>query len=155
MPLFGNADVQVALVTALVVVVVFVIASVAQGRRQIPAPAPSTVAAPAPALEAGATKAGLSLIDDRMAGFESRITPRLSAIEEHQKMVEERQKSTEHDVRNIRTAMNALPSKDAVHRLEVQLAELHGRVVTADALALATNRSVDRILNHLLQESAK
>lgn len=136
------SDFQVAAVTALIVIANFLVATFAQRRRTAPHVSPT-----------GATQAGLAGVDERIAGFEGRMTTRLERIEERQSSGEERLKGTEHDVRNIRTALQALPSKDAVHRLEVQLTELNGKVTTVDTVALATQRSVDRIVSHLLKET--
>lgn len=66
--------------------------------------------------------------------------------------VETQQTDMAHDIRNIRAAIGALPSKESVHRLEVEMTELKGRLAVVDASTTSTGRAVDRIESLLLSE---
>jgi len=61
-----------------------------------------------------------------------------------------RVREVEHSVAQIRTMMNALPSKDSVHKLEVQVTELKGEMKLIAQTTTATGRAVERIENHLI-----
>lgn len=66
------------------------------------------------------------------------------------KATADRVREVEHSVAQIRTMMNALPSKDSVNKLEVQVTELKGDMKLIASTTTATGRAVERIENHLL-----
>ena len=130
-------DWQVALATALVVATFFYVLSVAQRYR---------VVAAAPLLTE------VEPMTPGMAGFEGRLKLRLDTIEQRQKDDQVKLARTEHDVNNIRMALSALPSKDTVHRLEVQLTKVEGSVEAIQNVGISQQRSLDRIINHLMKD---
>ena len=83
-------------------------------------------------LVTGAPKERMDIMDDRLSAIEGWA------------------KTTDHNVANIRTAIGALPSAQAVHKLEVDMATLAGKVEVINTVAVATGRAVDRIENHLM-----
>ncbi len=64
----------------------------------------------------------------------------------------DRVREVEHSVAQIRTMMAALPSKDSVNKLEVQVTELKGDMKLIATTTTATGRSVERILDHLINK---
>lgn len=139
-------DAEVALATALIVILIFIVALFAQNRRPaISPPSPTSPSRPAPA--GAAVPPGHPMDADRLSeqitAFEGRFDGRLTAMEL-------KQAKTDHDVGNIRAALAALPSKDAVHRLEVQVTKTDGRVETIEAVLTAATRSLERIEGFLM-----
>ena len=65
-------------------------------------------------------------------------------------------KQIDHDLKGVRTSMqmlpnkNELPSKDLVHRMEIQMAEMKGQIAATDATVVGMSRQVERIADHLL-----
>lgn len=68
------------------------------------------------------------------------------------KATADRVREVEHSVAQIRTMMAALPSKDSVNKLEVQVTELKGDMKLIAATTTATGRAVERIEDHLMSK---
>lgn len=71
------------------------------------------------------------------------------------KATADRVREVEHSVAQIRTMMNALPSKDSVNKLEVQVTELKGEMKLIASTTTATGRAVERIEDHLMNKVPK
>lgn len=119
------SDFQLAMAVLAGIVVIFVLAWLAQGRK------------PRSPLTMGQSKERIDIMDDRLSAIEGWA------------------KSTTHDMSNVRAMLQALPSKDAVHKLEVDMVTLAGKLEVINTVSVATGRAVDRIENHLMSQGTK
>ena len=135
-------DVQLALSVALGLVLVFGVTAAARMRL--------------PSVPDGTPIGRIDMLNERLVAIEGRLktTDHLDMVDERLVAIEGRLKATDHHVANIRTIIGALPSKDAVQRLEVELAVVKGDIKLGNAEGLATARAVERIENHLLAMAA-
>ena len=78
--------------------------------------------------------------DERLIGIEGRLSH-----------IESRADKSEHKLNNIQQAMQALPTADTVHRLEVQIAALSGEMKSATTNTIATARAIERVEDYLLK----
>lgn len=138
------ADAYIALATAAVVVSIFTVALFAQSRR---------VAAPAVVLSNEETAAGFEGVLSRLTTFETSVAAEMKAMTTEIVAIKGRQQHNDHDVNNIRTMLQALPSKDAVHRLEVELTKVAGEVESSAKSMMATQRSLERIEDFILSQA--
>ena len=130
-------DFQLAVVVAGVIALVFGLMLFGQ-RRQ-------AVTVPALAISAG----GFTTEGQTKAGFDG-INERFEALGQRMDKMETSHADTLHDVRNIRSAIQGLPSKDAVHRLEVELTKTAGKIETVEVVVNASKHSLQRIEDHLM-----
>ena len=140
-------DWQVALVTAVGVALFFALMMFAQRRQALVLTA--AVSAQAPTPDVGLQTEGLTTEGQTKAGFDG-ISERFEAFGKRLEKMETSHATTLHDVKNIRAALAGLPSKDAVHRLEVELTKTAGRVETVEVVVNASQRSLERIEDHLM-----
>lgn len=78
----------------------------------------------------------------------------LRHIEDRLSTIEKRQDTTEHHIGNIRQMIGALPTKDVVHRMDLQLTATAGKVEQVSSEVAATGRAVERIEGYLLNKKA-
>ncbi len=164
------SDFQVAMALFFALALVFALAWITQSRR----PAPVVLTKPRErvdmlderlsAIEAlGRSIPRVDIIDERLSAIEGwaaqttppgplgRSIPRVDIIDKRLSDIEGWAKTTDHNVNNIRAAIGALPTRDAVHKLEVDMATVAGKVELNHALAVATSRAVERIESHLIK----
>ena len=82
-----------------------------------------------------------------LASSNDGIERRISAIETQVQKLDG-------DVMGMRETLKHLPTKDAVHRLEVQMTKLEGQVEGIAESAASTGRITERIENYLLSIAA-
>ena len=66
--------------------------------------------------------------------------------------LKKRQVETDHNLAQIRTMMDALPSIRAFHQLELKVTAVDGKADVINTVALATSRAVERIERHLMKD---
>ena len=76
----------------------------------------------------------------------------LHHVEDRLSAVEKRMDASERHLGNIRAMIGALPSKDVVHRMDLQLTATAGKVEQVDAAVTSVGRAVDRIETYLLNQ---
>lgn len=79
---------------------------------------------------------------------------RATPAEERLSMVEQRLGQTEHHVANMRMALGGLPTKEHLHKLELQVSELNGNLQRTAETTLSTSRAVERIETFLMNATA-
>ncbi len=79
----------------------------------------------------------------------------LAQVRSAQAATDRRLGEVAHDLAQVRTMMGALPSKDAVHRIELEVAELKGDIKLNNVQTLATSKGVERIENWLMEEAQR
>ena len=121
-------DFELAILIGVVLAIVLVLVLIA--RRAQPAPA-------RPAMTSSAVPADLTAIEDRIKAVEGRVF------------------EVEHGVNQLRTAMGALPTKDSVHAIALKVAELGGDLKLNNAQTEATAKTVEQIMNWLMNEAKK
>jgi hypothetical protein len=94
----------------------------------------------------------LALVAMRRGG-EPLHTARLQHIDGRLGAVEKSLEDTMHDLRNVRMVVGNLPTKDAVHRIELELTGVAGSVKGLQAEVTATSRAVNRVVDLLLDKS--
>ena len=85
----------------------------------------------------------------------SAIPADLVGIEDRIKAVETRVFEVEHGVNQLRTMMNALPTKDSVHGIALQVTELKGDLKVNNSTTAATAKVVDRIEEWIMRSDKK
>lgn len=78
------------------------------------------------------------------------IEGRLEAFEEHLKEQDGTLKRQDHELRNIRMSLASMPTKDIVHKMDIELTALGGKVASVDVTTTANGRTLERIENYLL-----
>lgn len=69
--------------------------------------------------------------------------------------VEKRLDNQDHDLKNLRSAMQGLPTKNEVHRIELTLAEMRGEMRGLSGEVKGVGRQVERIDEFLMTATAK
>lgn len=91
------------------------------------------------------------LSDDRLGSFENR----LEAVERRVGRTEELVKQTDRDVRDIRSSLQLLATKESVSDVKVKIGELSGDVKALDKTVGQTHALVGRIEGFLMETAAK
>ncbi len=81
----------------------------------------------------------------RSSTTSSAVPADLVAIEQKIKAVENRVFEVEHGINQVRTMLNALPTKDSVHGIALKVAELQGDLKVNNSATTATAKSIERI----------
>lgn len=68
--------------------------------------------------------------------------------------IEGRIQKSEHHLANVRMAIDALPTKDTVNRIDLRVAEVNGKVEAVAQTSIANSRSLERIEHYLLNSKA-
>ena len=93
-------------------------------------------------------------------GLIARRSPRQSTSGDHADTdrrladVEKRLDRTNHDIANIKQGMQALPTKEAVHRLELTLADFRGDMREIRTELASATRTIERVDTYLVSKSA-
>ena len=98
----------------------------------------------------------LLIFSAALAGISGRRSRRLPGDPTEARFVhvEERLDRQDHDLKNLRMAMSALPTKDTVNQLAVRIEALGGDMKAVAATTNATSRTVERIETFMLSASA-
>ncbi len=75
----------------------------------------------------------------------------LAQVRNAQAATDRRLGEVEHSLAQVRTMMGALPTKDAVNKLEVKITEVAGRVDLTHQIATRSSAQLDRIEDFLLK----
>lgn len=78
------------------------------------------------------------------------LEDRLDVFESHLKEQDGTMERQDHDLRNIRMMLQSVPTKDAVHQIDIKVTSLDGKVATVEATSSANGRTLERIENFLL-----
>lgn len=77
---------------------------------------------------------------------------RLSVLTEHQSKQDEKIAETNHSVAQLRQIVTGLPTKDEVHKIELEVREMKGNVASIDRATAATQRMVESIDRFIRKE---
>ena len=83
----------------------------------------------------------------------SAVPADLAAIEAKMKALDGRVSEVEHGVNQVRTMMRALPTKDSVNSIALQVTELKGDIKLNNFQTATTAKAVERIENWLMEEA--
>lgn len=126
--LLQRADFELALLIGVVLIIVVALALLA--RRSQPAPT-----AAGPATTSSAVPADLAAIEAKMKALDGRVS------------------EVEHGVNQVRTMMRALPTKDSVNSIALEVKELKGDIKLNNFQTATTAKAVERIENWLMEEA--
>lgn len=136
-------DMEVAVGLALALALVALLAVVVQRR----VPVAATAAGPVLAAALAALPDGS---DNAIVGA---FRKELNAVKDAQAGMAGQLREHDHHLAQVRTMLGALPSKDAVHKLEIEVSDLKGEVKAITATTSSTGRTVERIEAFLLSKS--
>ena len=128
------SDFQTAMTLAGAIVLLAALVLIFQPRRPSAGPAP-----------AAAVSARPSPVPEPASADE------LARVRNAQAATDRRLGEVEHSLAQVRTMMGALPTKDAVNKLEVKITEVAGDVALTNQIATRSSAQLDRIEDFLLK----